>query len=91
MQGRLYRVRWYPGMRPAAELDDWVTGELYRLRQPPRTLAILDDYEGRHDYLRVLQSAQLPGGGELRCWVYLFRRPVPEYRRIASGEWVKTA
>jgi gamma-glutamylcyclotransferase (GGCT)/AIG2-like uncharacterized protein YtfP len=82
MPGRLYRLRWYPGMRPPRG-PETVSGELYKLRQPLKTLKLLDAWEER--YRRELHLATL--GASLRAWVYMYRQPRPEYRRIASGEW----
>lgn len=86
MRGRLYRVRWYPGLRPPRESGDWVTGELYRLRMPLRTLGALDRYEDRQ-YRRVRRSAVLSSGEVVGCWVYLWGSAVSAQRRIESGEW----
>jgi gamma-glutamylcyclotransferase (GGCT)/AIG2-like uncharacterized protein YtfP len=84
MPGRLYRLRWYPGMRPPRG-PETVSGELYKLRQPLKTLKLLDAWEER--YRRELHLATLDTGASLRAWVYMYRQPRPEYRRIASGEW----
>jgi gamma-glutamylcyclotransferase (GGCT)/AIG2-like uncharacterized protein YtfP len=86
MRGRLYRVRWYPGLRPPRDSDDWVTGEVYRLRMAARTLGALDRYENRQ-YRRVRRLAVLASGDIVRCWVYLWGSVVSELRRIESGEW----
>ena len=86
MAGRLFRIRWYPGLRPARESTDWVTGELYRLRMPQRTLAALDRYEAKQ-YRRVRREAVLANGEILWCWVYLWGLPLSEHRRIVSGDW----
>jgi gamma-glutamylcyclotransferase (GGCT)/AIG2-like uncharacterized protein YtfP len=90
MAGRLYRVRWYPlcypGLRPSRQSTDWVIGELYRLRMPLRTLPVLDGYEDAQ-YRRVRREAVLDNGEAVRCWVYLYGRPLSEHRRIASGEY----
>jgi gamma-glutamylcyclotransferase (GGCT)/AIG2-like uncharacterized protein YtfP len=86
MRGRLYLVRWYPGLRPPRDIDDWVTGELYRLRMAHRTLAALDRYEDRQ-YRRVRRSAVLESGEIVRCWVYLWASAISDLRRIESGEW----
>jgi gamma-glutamylcyclotransferase (GGCT)/AIG2-like uncharacterized protein YtfP len=67
MPGRLYRIRWYPGMRPACRPEDVVTGELYRLRQPGKTLEALDEYED--DYRRELNRATLETGQSFPAWV----------------------
>ena len=85
MPGRLYRIRGYPGMRPPRSPADVVRGELYRLRQPAKTLEVLDRYE--EHYHRELHVAQLESGQAYRAWVYMHRVRLPEDRYIASGEW----
>ena len=85
MPGRMYRVRWYPGMRPPRNSVDFVTGELYRLRQPARTLAVLDEWE--ENYRRELCRARLDSGRTIQAWVYMYRIPLADSRRVASGEW----
>jgi len=83
MRGRLYRIRSYPGMRRSP--GERVTGELYRLRQPLKTLKILDQWE--EHYARELHPATLQTGETLRAWVYIYRMRLPESRRVISGEW----
>ncbi|MDE3167057.1 MAG: gamma-glutamylcyclotransferase [Acidobacteriota bacterium] len=85
MPGRLYRIRWYPGMRPPREPADLVTGELYQLRQPVKTLAALDEWE--QQYRRELHRATLENGQQSLAWVYMYRQPRPEDCRVVSGEW----
>jgi gamma-glutamylcyclotransferase (GGCT)/AIG2-like uncharacterized protein YtfP len=85
MPGRLYRVRWYPGMRPPRVSGDVVTGELYRLRQPAKMLEVLDEYEDA--YRRELRRATLANGRRQRCWVYIYRVPMLDHHRVPSGEW----
>jgi len=85
MPGRLYRIRWYPGMRPPRDSWDLVTGELYRLRQPGTMLEVLDEYE--ENYRRELRCATLANGKSLPAWVYLYRYRRPEECYLASGEW----
>jgi len=87
MPGRLYRVKWYPGLRPARQSEESVIGEVFHLRQPVPMLRTLDEYEGKHDYARELHTATLANGRRLRCWVYMYRIPLAERRRVASGEW----
>jgi gamma-glutamylcyclotransferase (GGCT)/AIG2-like uncharacterized protein YtfP len=84
--GRLYGLKRYPGLRPPQVEDDRASGEVYRLHRPVPTLKNLDAYEGS-DYRRVCGLAKLEDGREARCWVYLFRRPLPRHRRIQSGAW----
>ena len=87
MPGRLYRVRWYPGMRKPIDSKDLVAGELYRLRQPAKTLEILDGYEGENQYRRELHPATLENGHTIQAWVYIYLPPRPEDCRVILGEW----
>jgi gamma-glutamylcyclotransferase (GGCT)/AIG2-like uncharacterized protein YtfP len=87
MPGRLYRICWYPGMRPPRDPEDFVNGELYKLRQPLKTLAVLDAYEGPHHYRRELRRATSENGQAFPAWVYLYRQRRPEDCYIVSGEW----
>jgi gamma-glutamylcyclotransferase (GGCT)/AIG2-like uncharacterized protein YtfP len=89
MPGRMYRIRSYPGMQPARGPTDLVAGELYKLRQPAKTLKALDEWEER--YRRELHRATLESvetGQAFRAWVYMYRHRLPEDRYIASGEWL---
>jgi gamma-glutamylcyclotransferase (GGCT)/AIG2-like uncharacterized protein YtfP len=86
IRGRLYGLRRFPALRPPLLEADWVTGEIWRLRQPRRTLAELDAYEGA-EYRRVRRTAVLETGRELSCWVYQWRRPLAQWRRLAEGAW----
>lgn len=45
-RGRLYKVRHYAGAAPSDDPKDRVHGEVYRLRDPQKILAVLDEYEG---------------------------------------------
>jgi len=87
MPGRLYRIHWYPGMRKPIDPNDLVTGELYRLLQPSKTLEVLDGYEGKHDYRRELHGATLENGRTIQAWVYMYLQRRPEDCRVFSGEW----
>ena len=84
--GRLYGLKHYPGLRPAQTADDWVHGEVYKLRRPEGTLAALDAYEAS-DYRRVVRWVTLEDSRQVRCWVYLFSKPLPRHRWIASGQF----
>ena len=84
--GRLCGLKRYPGMRPPLEQGDLVTGEVFRLRRPVLTLQTLDAYEARA-YRRVRLRASLEDARMLRCWVYIYRHPLPRHRRIDSGMW----
>jgi len=73
-------------MRLARSPDDRVIGELYKLRQPSKTLKALDEYE--EHYRRELHLATLETGEALQAWVYMYRQPRPEHCYLASGEWI---
>jgi gamma-glutamylcyclotransferase (GGCT)/AIG2-like uncharacterized protein YtfP len=82
VRGSIFRIRHYPGFLP--DPDGIVTGELYRLADPPRTLAALDRYEGS-EYSRA--PIALGSGGA--AWIYLYTgRPHLE-SRIESGDFCK--
>lgn len=87
MRGRLYQIGRYPGMKLSMRPDEWVIGELYRLRDPGRTLAILDGYEGS-EFDRAPSLAILENARPVRCLVYLYNRPASEQRRIFSGDFL---
>jgi gamma-glutamylcyclotransferase (GGCT)/AIG2-like uncharacterized protein YtfP len=87
IQARLYRIQWYPGITLKAEADEWVTGDLFRVRNPA-TLIALDQYEGSDEYQRVLTMAVLENAERVRCWVYEYIGPVKDERRIVSGNWL---
>jgi gamma-glutamylcyclotransferase (GGCT)/AIG2-like uncharacterized protein YtfP len=84
MQGRLYNLGRYPGATPSDGSNDWVRGEVFRLRQPAKLLAQLDAYEGPQ-FARVPQRVYLATGMTL-AWVYLYRGN-PAGTRIVSGKW----
>lgn len=84
--GRLYALKRYPGLRPPQGEEDWVTGEVFRLRVPAPTLRVLDAYEAR-EYRRVRRWVTLEDSGRVRCWVYVVWQPLARERRVTSGTW----
>lgn len=87
VQGRLYRIDWYPGMRLGGEVEDWVVGDLFELLDPS-VIPALDEYEGSNEYQRVRAEARLESGESVECWVYEFIGEVSEPARIGSGDWL---
>jgi len=65
IHGRLHALGPYTAF--AADGDEQVGGELYRLREPERTLEALDDYEGE-EYERVAMDVE---GSP--AWIYRLR------------------
>ena len=95
--GRLYRVSWYPGLRPAVTPTDIVHGELYRLSDPAMTLVWLDEYEGitrgaisvtlPDEYQRAEAPITCSDGTGLTAWVYVHQRPIDAAALIPDGRW----
>lgn len=101
IQGRLYRVSWYPGVVLSDNPADHVYGEVYRLAEPLASLRWLDEYEGitpgptgvaeSDQYERRIVRVRLESGEPLDAWMYLYRRPVTDLERVASGHWATDA
>ena len=95
--GRLHRVSWYPGLRPAEAAYDYVQGELYRLADPVKTLDWLDAYEGLKpsdtsaaagdEYVRVERPVTLGDGTVIIANVYLYQRVLPAESLVSDGLW----
>jgi gamma-glutamylcyclotransferase (GGCT)/AIG2-like uncharacterized protein YtfP len=92
MQGRLYRVSWYPGAVDSADPEHRVHGEVYALDDPKLTLPWLDRYEGivadaGGEYRRLERPVRLTTGAQTAAWVYLYQREVTGLPFIADGRW----
>jgi gamma-glutamylcyclotransferase (GGCT)/AIG2-like uncharacterized protein YtfP len=97
LQGRLYRISWYPGVLESADAADLVHGEVYRLHDAERSLSWLDEYEGIHvgassvaapdEYRRVERTVTLVTGARRATYVYLYARLVDHTQRVISGRW----
>ena len=95
IQGRLYKISWYPGAVASCEADQRVHGEVYALAHPSSALAWLDRYEGiapgatrSAEYERVERPVRLASGEEIVAWVYLYRGDVAGLSAVPSGRWV---
>ncbi len=86
-RGRLYDLGAYPGAILSRSNGDRVRGEIYRLREPARTLGALDAYEDR-SFHRLKATIRRENGDKTRCWIYLYALPVTRFRRIVGGEYV---
>jgi gamma-glutamylcyclotransferase (GGCT)/AIG2-like uncharacterized protein YtfP len=92
--GRLYDLGRYPGLLPPRRAGEWVTGELYRLRNPRLTLPSLDHYESGAwpvppRFVRERATAYLAQGARRRVWLYRFLGRVHAERRIAGGDYAR--
>ena len=94
IQGRLYRIAWYPGVVDSPDLGQRVWGELYLLADPRAALAWLDHYEGVEpgrepvEYLRVERPVKPATGPEVTAWVYLYLRDAADLTPIVGGRWI---
>lgn len=93
-QGRMYSLGRYPGFVPTSEPQEQVTGDVYRLDDPARILALMDEYEeygaafpDPNEYLRREQPVRLTDGRVINAWVYVYNWPVSEETRIRSGNF----
>ena len=95
IHGKLFEVRDYPGAIESSDVNDKVYGELYRMLDRKRALALLDDYEEcsnrfplPHEYSRKRLPIALPGGDSVVAWVYLYNHDVSKLQQIASGDYL---
>jgi gamma-glutamylcyclotransferase (GGCT)/AIG2-like uncharacterized protein YtfP len=93
-QGRLHRVKHYPGLVRSDDAEDVVFGEVYRLRQPAELLREFDMYEAcgegfaePTEYIRQVMPVTLGDGAISEAWTYLYNWPVAGLPRIASGRF----
>ncbi len=97
IQGRLYRIAWYPGVVDTPNAEERVHGELYVLTDPVTSFAWLDAYEGlvagRRDseYARLERPARPLATADVTAWVYLYQRDPDPLRLIADGRWTAPA
>ena len=95
-RGRLYLVWHYPGLVLSDDADDFVFGEVYRLRQPKELLREFDMYEAcgegfaePTEYIRRVLKVTLQDGAPAEAWTYLYNWPVAHLPRIASGRFME--
>jgi gamma-glutamylcyclotransferase (GGCT)/AIG2-like uncharacterized protein YtfP len=93
-QGRLYDLGRYPAFVDSDDPADLVHGEVFALREPSKSFACLDRYEGivpgnhgHNEYQRVERPVRLADGQEIFAWVYLYRKSVGGTPHIAAGRW----
>jgi gamma-glutamylcyclotransferase (GGCT)/AIG2-like uncharacterized protein YtfP len=95
-QGRLYRVKHYPGMVLSEDPDEVVFGELYRLRAPNELLGEFDMYEAcgegfaaPTEYIRQMLRVTLDDRSATEAWTYVYNWPVAHLPQIASGRFLE--
>lgn len=93
--GRLYDLGSYPGAVYEARAAIRVHGDILHLPHPERVLPLLDEYEGYspnrpRSSLFVRQRVEVESEqGPVRCWVYLYNRPVGQSHLVLSGDYAE--
>ena len=95
-QGRLYRVKHYPGLVLSDDSTDVVFGELFCLRAPQELLREFDMYEAcgegfaePTEYIRQMLRVTLEDGTAGEAWTYVYNWPVAHLPRIVSGRFLE--
>jgi gamma-glutamylcyclotransferase (GGCT)/AIG2-like uncharacterized protein YtfP len=95
-QGRLYRVKHYPGLVLSDDPAEVVFGELFRLRAPQELLREFDMYEAcgegfaePTEYIRQALRVTLEDGTAAEAWTYVYNWPVAHLPRIVSGRFLE--
>jgi gamma-glutamylcyclotransferase (GGCT)/AIG2-like uncharacterized protein YtfP len=96
VSARLYDIGRYPGLVLAAGSGLQVHGDVFSLHHPERLLRILDEYEEcspgfsrPQEYRRIRTRARLKQGGSITAWVYEYRHPVRNRKRIIQGDYLR--
>ncbi len=87
-RGKLYDLGAFPGAVASDQSPDQVRGEIYALRDPQRILPALDAYEAQ-GFRREIVAIRSEAGATLRCWIYLYDRPVSRSSLISSGDYIR--
>ena len=96
-QGKLFYAEGHPAARPSSSESDTVIGDLFDIRDSPKLLHTLDNYEGydadnpgKSLYTRELVNIK-PVSGEsvVQAWIYLYNKPVSAEQKIDSGDYLQ--
>lgn len=89
INGKLYGVGWYPGVKAEpGQFDtnlDVVHGDVFTLTDD-KIVGLLDGYEGYPSLFNRIETMTANG---LQVWVYTYNHPVSEDRRVEDGDWCK--
>ena len=93
VQGRLYRIDWYPGL-VLDETGDEIHGEVYSV--DAEQLAALDVFEGLSageiegsEYRRVSTTVMQQSSQPITAWVWEWLGLTDESHRLTDGDWLK--
>jgi gamma-glutamylcyclotransferase (GGCT)/AIG2-like uncharacterized protein YtfP len=93
IQGRLYNLGRFPGLKEPRSDGDIIHGDVYDLGENiDALLREMDAYENAESppptpYDRQLTAAALADGRTIQAWVYWYRGSVSESNYIASGSY----
>lgn len=90
VRGELYALPGvnYPGAVPSERLNRFVFGEVYRIRNPNKTLKKLDELEGCAEGLfRRVRTMVFQNGSRVSAWTYFYIKPLNGARQIPSGSF----
>jgi gamma-glutamylcyclotransferase (GGCT)/AIG2-like uncharacterized protein YtfP len=96
ISAKLYNLGSYPGAVPSDKPQDSVHGDVVELLRPASTLAWLDTYEGcgagapePRAYERVIAPVIFDTGERRDAWVYFYKMPVGDARRLPHGRFLR--
>lgn len=89
IRGKLFDLGSFPAARPAA--DSWVTGRLYRIKDPEQLFEVLDPREGHRQeanglFSRDKVSVFRGDGATVKAWIYWWNRDTHDGPEIRSGD-----
>ncbi len=96
-RGVMLQLDGYPGMIDSTSDSDCVTGEVFRLKDPPSAWPILDEYEecGRadpipHEFERKIVRIEMDQGDGLGAWAYFYHLDTLGRKRLPSGDYLRS-
>ncbi len=98
IQGKLYRISWYPGLTLSTNTEDLVIGDLYQFDPASSLITQLDAFEGYNpskpvhtqEYRREVHPVAVEGATDsILAWVYLYNPSVDQLAIIPSGDFLK--
>ncbi len=88
IRGELYQIQDadYPGAVPTRRPNHYVSGHLFLMGQPQKTLAALDEFEEVEEGLfrRELVNVKMYGKS-LKAWAYFYDRPLKDSNLLPVG------
>lgn len=91
INGKLYRVGWYPGVKTDPGMYDTnldvVLGDVFQINDAA-LITLLDGYEG---YPHLFNRIETRSANGHTVWVYTYNPTVKEEARVPSGDWKQRA